>query len=93
MGDLGEDPALTKRVAEALHAVATPFTAGAGRQKQFPHNFVTRGQKQQKTELGELSMGEYIWGLIQLIKSKDPLDEAIPYMNQHLERVVEALNL
>ena len=34
-------------------------------------------------------MPEYIWGVIQLIKAKDPLDEDIFFMNSHLEKIAE----
>ena len=87
--DFEDDAAISKRVVEALQVVANPFATATGRQCQFPHQFVTRGQKMQKTTLGELSIGEYIWGLIQLIKSKEQSYEDIVFMNQHLEKVAE----
>ena len=53
--DLEGDNALTRRVAEALQEVATPFTADPGKHATFPHHTVTRGLKKQKVNLGELS--------------------------------------
>ena len=87
--DLEADATLTRRVAEALSAVATPFAGITGKHAQFPHHLVTRGSKKAKTDLGELSMSEYAWGFLQLIKTKDFSDEVIPFMNTHLERVLE----
>ena len=87
--DLEADPALTRRVAEALTAVTTPFSGLTGKHAQFPHHLVTRGPKKAKTNLGELSMAEYTWGFLQIVKTKDFSDEAIPFMNTHLERVLE----
>ena len=89
VSELGEDPLITKRVAQALQAVANPFTSATGRQSHFPSSFVTRGKKKLPASLGELSIGEYFWGFIQLIRSKEPLDEDIPFMSQHLEKVAE----
>ena len=87
--DMETDPMLTRRVVEALSAAATPFTGINGRHAQFPHHLVTRGPKKSKTNLGELSMSEYCWGFMQIIKSKDFSDESIPFMNAHLESVLE----
>ena len=87
--DLEADATLTRRVAEALHAVATPFSAIQGKNAQFPHFFVTRGPKMQKTSLGELSLPEYIWGYMQMTKAKEPADQDLPFMVTHLERVAE----
>ena len=87
--DLEVDSTLTKQVAVALQAVANPFTGKSGKHNQFPHNFVTRGQKRQKPTLGDLSMGEYIWGFIQLIKKKEAGNPDLPFMNQHLEKLSE----
>ena len=88
--DLENDVGLTRRVAHALQAVATPFTAvNAGKHAQFPHQVVDRGSKKQKTVLGELTLPEYLWGFIQLIKAKNQGDESVPYMYAHLEKVTE----
>ena len=87
--DLEADPTLTRRMAEALSAVAIPFTGIPGKHAQFPHHLVTRGPKKAKTNLGELSMAEYTWGFLQIIKTKDFADESVPFMNAHLERVLE----
>ena len=86
--DLEADSHLTRRVAEALHAVATPF-AGQGKNAQFPHLLVTRGPKRQKTNLGELSLPEYIWGFIQMIKSKEQGNPDVRFMMNHLENITE----
>ena len=87
--DLDNDAALTRRVAEALQAAAVPFAGSMGKQAHFPHHLITRGPKKQKTGLGELTLPEYAWGFTQLIKSKDPTEEATPYMNLHLEKILE----
>ena len=87
--DLETDPALTRRVVEAISAVATPFTGISGKHAQFPHHLVTRGSKKQKTNLGELSMAEYTWGFLQIVKARDLSDDSIPFMNAHLENVLE----
>ena len=87
--DLEADATLTRRVAEALTAVATPFSGISGKHAQFPHHLVTRGPTKAKTNLGELSMAEYTWGFLQIIRTKEFSDEAIPFMNTHLERVLE----
>ena len=34
-------------------------------------------------------MAEYTWGFLQIIKAKDFSDDSIPYMNSHLENVLE----
>ena len=87
--DLEADPALTRRVAEAISVVATPFTGIPGKHAQFPHHLVTRGPKKTKTNLGELSMPEYTWGFLQIIKTKEFSDDTIPFMNTHLENILE----
>ena len=86
--DLGSNP-LTRRVVEAIHTAAAPFSGHMGKHAQFPHHLITRGPKKQKTNLGELGLAEYVWGLLQIIKARDPSDDSVPYMNLHLERVVE----
>ena len=87
--DLDDDDTITKRVAHALHLVANPFATSTGKRSQLAHHFVTKGQKMQRAGLGETTMGEYFWGFIQLIKSKDPNDPDLPFMNQHLEKIAE----
>ena len=84
--DLEGDNTITHRVVEALQAVATPFTANPGKHAIFPHDTVTRGLKKQKCNRGELTLPEYLRGIIQLIKANDPADEDVFYMNLHLER-------
>ena len=83
------DVSLTRRVAEALHAAVDPLAAHTGKHPHHAHDFVTRGNKRSKTGLGELTLSEYIWGFIQLIKSKEASDHSIPYMNNHLEALAE----
>ena len=87
--DLETDPALTRRVAVALQTVANPYAQDTGKPALFPHQVVTRGAKQNKTSMGELSLPEYIWGYIQMIKAQEPSDPQIQFMNIHLERVIE----
>ena len=88
LSDLEGENTITRRVAEALQAVATPFTANPGKHAIFPHDTVTRGLKKQKCNLGELTLPE-LWGIIQLIKAKDPDDVDVFYMNLHLEKVAK----
>ena len=87
--DLEADTTLTRRVAEALHAVATPFAAAQGKSTQFPHFHVTRGPKKQKTNIGELEMPEYFWAFVQIIRSIDQSNQDLPFMINHLERIAE----
>ena len=87
--DMAADTLLTRRVAEALQAVATPFVAGQGKDAQFPHLFVTRGPKKSKTNMGEPSMPEFLWGFIQIVKGKGNASPDVPYMMAHLEQLTE----
>ena len=87
--DLEGDANLTRRMAVALQAAAAPFTTGIGKHASFPHQTVNRGSKKDKTGLGELTLPEYIWGFLQILKAKDPSDPDVPYMNHHLEMLVE----
>ena len=87
--DLEGDPAMTRRVTEALHTMTTPFTACSGKHAHFPHQLVNRGSKMQKTALGELTLPEFIWGFIQLIKAKEAHDPDVQFMYAHLENLVE----
>ena len=91
--DMENDAALTRRVTEALHTSAAPFNAHTGKHAQFPHHLVTRGPKKLKTNLGELTLAEYSWGFLQLIKMKDQSDDSVPFMNMHLERICEDATL
>ena len=87
--DLEADPHMTHRVTQALHAMTTPFAAGTGKHAHFPHQLVDRGTKKQKTALGELTLPEYLWGFIQLIKAKEPNHPDVPFMYAHMERITE----
>ena len=82
------DEDLTRRVAVALQA-AMPFSTVNGKHAQFPHHLITRGPKKAKTNLGELSLSEYIWGFMQIVKGKSPADEAVPLMSNHMEKIME----
>ena len=57
--DMETDSQLIRCVTEALQA-ATPFNAVNGKHAQFSHHLITRGPKKQKTNLGELSLAEYM---------------------------------
>ena len=87
--DLEGDPTMTRRVTEALHAMTTPFAAATGKHVHFPHQLVNRGTKKQKTALGELTLPEFLWGFIQLIKARETNDPDVPYMYAHLENITE----
>ena len=56
---------------------------------QFPYQLVTRGEKRVKTTMGDLTLSEYLWAFIQMIKSKGQSDPDVPFMNMHLERIIE----
>ena len=89
MGDLDNDPVLARRVVEALHTVVNPYVNNQGRPALFPHQLVTRGVKKAKTTMGDLTLPEYLWAFIQMIRAKGSTDPDVHYMNIHLERVIE----
>ena len=67
--DMETDPTLTRRVAEALTAVATPFAGIPGKHAQFPHHLVTRGSKKAKDQPGGAINGGVYMGVSSDYKS------------------------
>ena len=61
---LENDSSLTRQVAEALQAVANPFTTDQGKLAAFPYQRVARGSKKQKVTIREITLPENIWGMI-----------------------------
>ena len=61
--DLESDVTLTRWVAEALTAVATPFSAITGKHAQFAHHLVTRGGQKAKDQPGGAIYGGIYMGV------------------------------
>ena len=79
----------TKRVEETNQLRSTPLTADPDKHAHFPHDLITRGSINEKTNIGELTLPEYLWGFIQIIKSKEGDNEDVPHMNLHLEKIMQ----
>ena len=60
-----------------------------GKQKNYPHEHVTRGEKQHNTTLGELSISEYGWGLFQIVKDVANTTHDKNALLKHLEEVLD----
>ena len=76
-------------VADILNLTAHHLQATGNQKYLFPHSYIFRGEKKVKTTLGELSMPEYTWGLIQVINDPRTSVHDRPNLFYHLEKVCE----
>ena len=84
LSDLHTDEDVVDKVTRALQYSLEPEDKG----KYFAHNFITRGQKRVRATLGELSLPEYVWGFLQLIKTTSD-EKTRTAMHEHLENLVD----
>lgn len=85
--DLNEDLDLQRRVSELLCTNLNPVSHSNAGKRYFAHAHVVRGQKKVKTGLGELSLAEYNFGLIQMLKYHEGSTRRA--IQQHIEDVNE----
>ena len=76
-----------KRTQEFAAFNMNQFASDTKGKKLFPHIPITRGNKREKTDLGELSIAEFNYGMFQVIKYNEPHLQAA--IRNHLEQVNE----
>lgn len=86
VSDLNSDKEIQRRVQMLLATNINPLAPDKGR-RHFAHAHIVRGKKKVKTGLGELSLPEYTYGLIQVANMSD--GETRVSIFNHIEEVNE----
>lgn len=85
--DMNEDAELQRRVSQLLCQNLNPVSHASSGKRYFAYAHVVRGRKKVKTGLGELSLPEYNFGLMQMMKYNE--GEVRQAIAQHLEDINE----
>ena len=85
---LDPEPEIDDQVRAILETTANRL-ATKGKKKGFPHSYVFRGEKKDRTSLGELTLSEHCWGLIRVIEDATLPPEDKPFLVSHLDAVLE----
>ena len=82
------DPDIDDQVRTILESTVGHL-AVKGKKKGFPHTYVYRGDKKERTNLGELNISEYCWGLMRVIEDQSLPAEDKPFLVAHLDAILE----
>ena len=55
----------------------------------YPHHYVRRGMKEERVGRGELTINEYVWGLIQVHNAKTTLEEHRSGILSHIQALMK----
>lgn len=72
-----------------LSTTAHQLARGNQRPGLFPHKYISRGPEQRRATLNSLSLPEYNWATLRMIKDSKVLQEIKPFIISHLEEVNE----
>lgn len=72
-----------------LSTTAHQLARGNQRPGLFPHKYISRGPEQRRATLNSLSLPEYNWATLRLVKDHKVPDDIKPYIISHLEEVNE----
>lgn len=72
-----------------LSSTAHQLARGNQRPGLFPHKYVSRGPEQRRATLNSLSLPEYNWATLRMIKDQKVPADIKPYIISHLEEVNE----
>lgn len=72
-----------------LSTTAHQLARGNQRPGLFPHKYISRGPEQRRASLNSLSLPEYNWATLRMVKDHRVPEEIKPYIISHLEEVNE----
>lgn len=76
------------QVNSILLNTATPMSKG-NKVKNFPFEYVLRGEEKRHTSMNSLTLPEHIWGIFALIKDPNTSNNIKPHLLHHIDEIVE----